>query len=673
MPGGGRIIAEPSSRSALLNLQPHVIELAHFAVMLGLGVALVQALAPLVARLTGRPQLAWLSVRASYALALLVAIGAAGMVHAFLTDNFSVAYVAGNSNSQLPLIYKFTALWGGHEGSLYLWLVVLVGYTLALTVQGRRLFPDRLPVALAVLGALSVGFLGLILFLSNPFLRLHPSPLDGTDLNPLLQDPGMAIHPPMLYLGYVGFAVPYALAMCALLTRWDSDLWIAIVRRWAMVAWGFLTAGIMLGGWWAYYELGWGGYWAWDPVENASFMPWLTGTALLHSLMVQEHRRLLHAWNLYLIIATFALSLMGTFLVRSGILSSVHSFAVDPGRGAYILAFMALVLVLSVALYLWRGRAERVEARPSGLLSRETLLVANNVLFTVAWASVFIGTLYPLFSTLTLEQKLTVAAPFFNTAVVPLLVLLVVLMAVAPSLPWREARWSAVQRRWRLPLLLRLATAAAVLVLGSPVHWLTPVALGEVAVGAALIARDLVQQVRGAMPAAGGALMAGIWSVLRGQPRHLGGLLVHLGVFVVVIGMVGSGLFREQLSVTMAPGDVTEIGGHRLELTAVVPRQGPNYEAVQGRILLDDKHWLTPEQRHYPAAGMPTTEAAIQSTLLRDVYVVMTGGREGRWNLQVYVNPLVEWIWLGGMIILLGVGYGLLEGRVSGRRGVAHA
>ncbi len=623
--------------------------------MLALPVALLQMLAPMLARALRRPRLASIAVRGAWLQLLLALVGWTALTHAFVTDNFSVWYVAQNSNSALPLIYKISAVWGGHEGSLYLWYVVMVSWTAALAWHGRRAFPDRLAVALAVQGALSVGFLGLILFLSNPFARLLPVPGNGRDLNPLLQDPGMAIHPPMLYMGYVGFSIPFALVLTALLTRWPAEDWLPVVRRWALAAFGFLTLGIVLGGAWAYYELGWGGYWAWDPVENASFMPWLTGAALVHSLMVQEQRRILHSWNLFLAILTFSLSLLGTFLVRSGVLSSVHAFAVDPGRGAYILAFLALVVGGAFSIFLWRGGEAQASPRPSAWLSRETMLLANNVLFTVAGACVFLGTLYPLFLDVTAEQKITVAAPYFNSVVVPQLLLLVLLMGIAPSLPWRRAQPRHLLRRFMWPGGLALLAALLILLLARPVSPLAAVAVGFAVLAAVGVVADVWRGGRSLALAEPQSLLLALPRNVWRARRHYGALLAHFGVSVAAVGLAAAGLFRQEAMVTMAPGDSLNIGRHNVQLVGVGPASGPNYDAQRGEFLLDVRVLLASERRSYHASGMPTSESGIDSTWLRDVYVVLGEARDGRYTISAYVNPLVQWIWAGAGLIGLGV------------------
>ena len=649
----------------------HLIELGQFAAFLALAVALIQGLAPIASHWLRRPELARVSVNAALAMFVLTSIGGLALISAFVTNNFSVQYVATNSNSQLPIFYKVAALWGGHEGSLYLWVWILTLYTVLVAMHGRKHYPDRLPVILAVQGWLMVGFFGLILFLSNPFLRLFPVPADGRDLNPLLQDPGMVFHPPMLYLGYVGFSVPFAFAMTALITRWKSEFWIIHIRRWALIAWGFLTTGILLGGWWAYYELGWGGYWAWDPVENASFMPWLVGTALVHSITVQERRRMLHAWNIFLVITTFSLSLLGTFLVRSGVLSSVHAFAVDPGRGAYILAFMTTVLTVSFGIFLARGRYQEAEEGMTSFLSRESLFVWNNVIFTVAAACVLLGTLYPLvLDALSQGQdKITVGAPYFNAVMVPIFMVVLLLMAVAPLVPWRKANPERLRTRLLVPIIMGVVAGVAMLVLAWPVRWVGPVAVALIAFVAGTILTDYARAVgQRRVQHPGEGLLRAMLRTALGNRRHYGGMIVHFGIVIIAIGLTGSGLFRVEKSVIMAPGDVVDVAGERLRFDGVRQFQRDNYFSTQGHFtLLDRGVVILPEKRVYTVQQMPTTESGIHTTLLRDVYVTIAdasgdgAGSSGgmKWGVHVYVNPLVQWIWGGGLVALLGLAFTL--------------
>jgi len=624
------------------------IEFGHLCAWLALVLAVVQATAPIVGRLSHRPNLGELSVRVAPLVGLLVIVGAASLVNAFVTDDFSVAYVAQNSNSQLPLLYKVSAFWGGHEGSLYLWLTVLAGYTVVVGLQGRRRFPEHVPLVLAAQGWLLVGFLGLILFLSSPFERLLLIPVDGRELNPLLQDPGMAFHPPMLYLGYVGFSVPFAFAMAALASGWRSDEWVPLVRSWVRLAWLFLTTGIVLGGWWAYYELGWGGYWAWDPVENASFMPWLTGTALLHSIMAQDQRRMLPLWNLFLIITTFLLSLLGTFLVRSGILSSVHAFAVDPGRGTYILVFMALVISVALVLAFWRSDSLHGEPRPMAAVSRESGILIGNALFTACCVMVFLGTLYPLFLDLSMNQKITVAAPYFNGVVAPVMLVMLALMVVAPLLPWRKIAPGRLWVKTRIMLVAALLAALAA-TLAWPGHWQVGFTAGLAAALLVTLIEDIYRRLKVSRAANSGGLLA----VLKADSRHFAATLAHIGAVVIAAGLVGSGLFRSEQSLVMSPGDRLEIAGETAELVRVENLSVDNYRAVQGVFkLLERGVELRPEKRRYPVSGTVTTEAAIDSTLSRDFYLVLAQREEAGWGVQVYVNPLVQLIWLGTSMLV---------------------
>ncbi|BAU47673.1 cytochrome C biogenesis protein CcmF [Sulfurifustis variabilis] len=648
-----------------MNLSLHLVELGHFAAYMALVAAGVQAVAPLAARWLRAPQLAAMSVNATIAVFALTSLGGAALIHAFVSSNFSVQYVAANSNLQLPLFYKVAALWGGHEGSLYLWVWVLTLYTAIVAWHGRRHYPQHLPVILAVQGWLVIGFFGLILFLSNPFERLIPMPPDGRDLNPLLQDPGMVFHPPMLYLGYVGTSVPFAFAMAALLTRWKSELWIGHIRRWALVAWGFLTTGILLGGWWAYYELGWGGYWAWDPVENASFMPWLLATALVHSITVQDRRRMLHAWNIFLVISTFSLSLLGTFLVRSGVLSSVHAFAVDPGRGAYILAFMTLVLGVSFGIFLAKGRYQQAEEAITSFLSRESLFVWNNVIFTVACACVLLGTLYPLALDAFTGMKITVGAPYFNTVLVPIFLVLILLMAIGPLVPWRKANVERLRHRLLWPAIVGIVAAVATVLVFGGRHWTAPVGAGLALFAAAALITDYLRAIRQRRVQLSEPWGRAALKTVLGNRRHYGGMVVHFGIVIMTLGFIGSGLFRSEAAVVMGPGEELVIAGERLRFEGVRTFRRANYESTEGAFVLNGSGGVvTPERRRYPRQEAPMTETGIHSTPLRDVYVVLAEPvGDGRWGVHVYVNPLVQFIWFGGGFLLGGLALSL-----SGRR-----
>lgn len=639
----------------------YLIEFGHFAVFAALIVTTFQALAPWLATRLRAPALAHSGTQASYIILILLTIGAATLMHAFITADFSVLYVAQHSNTQLPLLYKVTAFWGGHEGSLFLWAWVLSLFSVILALQGEKRFPQRLPVLLSVQAWLMLGFLGLILFLSNPFERLFPVPMEGHDLNPLLQDPGMAFHPPMLYLGYVGFSVPFAFALTALITRWETTLWIGLIRRWAMIAWTFLTIGIMLGGWWAYYELGWGGYWAWDPVENASFMPWLLGTALIHSVTVQENRHMLQTWNLFLAITTFSLSLLGTFLVRSGVLSSVHAFAVDPGRGIYILSFMGTVLIVSFGLFLLRGRDQVSRETIHSMMSREALFVGNNILFSVLCLCVMLGTLYPLALEAINGAKITVGAPYFNAVIIPLFLLVLLLMGIAPVTPWRKADVKRLFYRLWPALAAGVLSAVIFIVTRQGMHWTAPVATGLVVYALTTILLDIFRSSRRRARQLGESNMLALMRMLSRNRRYYGGMTVHFGIVVIALGLIGSGFFKQEQIVLMAEGDVLKIGNEELRFEGTQTFRKDNYQALQGRLQLLSGGVLTPERRRYPVQTSPVTESSIDSTLWRDVYVVIGEKVAGRYTIHAYVNPLIMFIWIGAGIIVLGVLWSLSQ------------
>ncbi|HUW98275.1 MAG TPA: heme lyase CcmF/NrfE family subunit [Acidiferrobacter sp.] len=640
----------------------NLIEVGHFAAYLAFFVAITQALAPVAARILKRPALRAISVNGAPLVFLLTTVGALTIVYSFLTNNFSVSYVAANSNTHLPIFYKVAALWGGHRGSLYLWVWMLTAYTAAVAYHGRTRYPDRLAVIMAIQGALIAGFYGLVLFFSDPFLRLFPIPAQGQNMNPLLQDPGMVIHPPMLYMGYVGFSIPFAFAMAALLTNWKSELWIGHTRRWALVAWAFLTAGIVFGAWWSYYVLGWGGYWGWDPVENASFMPWLMGTALIHSITVQERRRMLHTWNIFLIITTFALSLLGTFLVRSGILASVHTFSAAPGQGIYLLAFMVLVMALAFGLFLAKGGYQQAEESFISPLSRESMFIWNNVIFTVACACVLLGTLYPLFLQAASGARISVGPPYFDLVMVPIFLVMLVVMAIGPLVSWRKANLSKLRGRLLVPALVGVVLGAIVGLVFGDVYWTAPVALGLVGFVATSIITNVGRAVWARSRQHHEPLFRAFGQVVLGNRRHYGGMIVHAGVLVMVVGLVGSGLFKASKLVMMAPGDVLHLAHERVRFDGVQDIRGADFTAVQGHLtVLNNNAQLRPEQRVYFGSPMEVTRPSVNSTLLRDVYVDIGDHHGGKWEVHLFVNPLVNFIWLGGGIMLSGAAFSLSD------------
>ncbi|MGE5115799.1 MAG: heme lyase CcmF/NrfE family subunit [Betaproteobacteria bacterium] len=621
-------------------------ELGHLALILAFLVALTQGVLPIVGAQRGNAGWMALARPAAQTQFVLVVFAFGCLTSAFLANDFSVAYVAAHSNSQLPGPYRAAAVWGGHEGSLLLWLLMLNGWTLAVSQFSRQLPQAMVARVIGVLGLVGAGFLMFILLTSDPFERLLPAAAEGSDLNPLLQDPGLVFHPPMLYMGYVGFSVAFAFAIAALLSGRLDAAWARWSRPWTTAAWIFLTLGIALGSYWAYYELGWGGWWFWDPVENASFMPWLVGTALIHSLAVTEKRGSFKNWTVLLAIGAFALSLLGTFLVRSGVLTSVHAFAADPRRGIFILLFLVAVVGGSLALFAWR--APRVGLGGSfAVLSRETLLLVNNVLLVVAAGSVLLGTLYPLIIDALGLGKLSVGPPYFDTVFVPIMVPLLFLVAVGPLARWKQLDARDMMRRLRLAALLAVAAGVGLpWLLG---HWTPMVGLGLLL--AVWIAASTLLQIRD-------RLRSGR------PPRAYWGMhLAHLGVAVFVVGVTLVKGYEVEKDVRMATGDTVAVGGYTFRLLGVREAGGPNYRAQRGDIELSKdgrvlRH-LYPEKRQYFSSPMPMTETAIDSGLARDVYVSLgepLGGRgaDAAWSVRVYYKPFVVWIWGGCLLMAFG-------------------
>ncbi len=643
------------------------IELGMVATVLSLALAIVCIVTSIAGANFNRPIFIQVARRALLANLALVTLSCFTIIWSFIQNDFSVAYVAQNSNTRLPLIYRITALWGAHEGSLLLWLWYLTLFSALVVTIHSTTHPRSMPHVMATLGAVQVGFQVLILFLSSPFTELIPAPLEGRELNPLLQDPGLIIHPPMLYLGYVGFVVPFAFAISALIRGSAGAEWVLATRRWTLFAWFALTSGIMLGGYWAYYELGWGGYWAWDPVENASLMPWLTGTALLHSIMAQESRNLFRGWNAFLAITTFALSLLGTFLVRSGVLTSVHAFAVDPTRGAYLLVFLGVVTLGGFGLLIMRADALRSNAKLDGSLSREATLLFNNLFLVVAAATVFFGTLYPLVAEVMAGERITVAAPYFNKTVLPIMVAIVWLMALGPVVPWRKTNLA----RLRLLMLAPACVAGLCLVLGllSGIRAVLPLlALAGIGCVLASVAVDTWRSTKARIAISGEPWSSGLTSLALWNRHRYGGFIVHLGVTIIVFGILASGLFQETKTVTLSPGERFEIGGYTLEFAGLEQVQGPNWTARQANVLAfvgpNQVELMQPQRRTYPRGQMTTTESAIRSTFFGDLYLVIgeeLGG--GRASLRAYFIPMVGWIWTGWLVIILGSLFALSQGR----------
>ncbi|MFP6733393.1 MAG: heme lyase CcmF/NrfE family subunit [Rhodospirillales bacterium] len=640
-----------------------ISELGHFALIMALGVAAVQAFTGLAGPWRGNEN--WSAIVAPAALlqAVLVSLSFAALTHAFVTSDFSLAIVANNSHTLKPMLYKVSGVWGNHEGSMLMWALILALYGAAVAFFGGNLRPSLKARVLAVQALIGIGILAFILFTSNPFARLSPAPFDGSGLNPLLQDPGLAFHPPLLYLGYVGLSTTFSFAAAALIEGRIDAAWARWVRPWTLAAWGFLTGGIALGSWWAYYELGWGGWWFWDPVENASFMPWLAATALLHSAIVSEKRDALKAWTVLLAIIAFALSLLGTFLVRSGVLTSVHAFASDPSRGVFILAFLVVTVGAAFALFAWRG--PNLTGRGTfDPISREGGLVINNFLLTVAAASVLLGTLYPMFLDVLDLGKVSVGAPYFNTVFIPMMIPAIILMGVAPLMQWKRGDGAKAVARLKFVFMIAAAVGFG--------FWLfldraSALASFGMALAAWLLAATLYEfasRVRLFEPG-----LADTWRRIRHQPRASWGMtLAHGGLAIAVAGMTASSAWRSESIQVMHPGDTVTVSGYEFTLKGAETIQGPNYQALQGRFEVNQGgrllYTLVPEKRTYLVSRQPTTEAAIQPTFLGDLYAVI-GDADGKggYVTRLYFNPLVPWMWTGALIMVLGAGISLTDRR----------
>ena len=626
-------------------------ELGQFALALAFVLAIVLGTLPLIGAARGVRQWMALARPAAQGQFVFIAIAFGCLMSSFVQNDFSVLYVASNSNSGLPLQYRIAATWGGHEGSLLLWVLMLSGWTFAVSVFSNHLPDDIVARVLGVLGLVSVGFLSFMLFTSNPFERLLPAAMDGRDLNPLLQDPGMVFHPPMLYMGYVGFSVAFAFAIAALLSGRLDATWARWSRPWTTLAWAFLTLGIALGSWWAYYELGWGGWWFWDPVENASFMPWLVGTALIHSLAVTEKRGSFKSWTVLLAILAFALSLLGTFLVRSGVLTSVHAFATDPKRGVFILLFLTIVIGGSLALFAWRAHRVGLGGRFE-VVSRESFLLTNNVLLVVAAGSVLLGTLYPLFIDVLGMGKLSVGPPYFETVFVPLMAPALFLMGVGPVARWKEASLPELASRLKWAFAVSVVTALLLpLTMGK---W-TPLASFGLLLAVWIIASAAVTLAARIKQTPGTG-----WAKWRAQSRSYYGMLVaHAGVAVFVVGVTMVKTYDAEKDVKLAVGESVELNGYAFRLDKLEDARGPNYSAMRGTVSVTrggvPVSIMHPEKRIYNVQKNAMTEAAINTGFTRDLYVSLGEPVEGgAWIVRVQVKPFVDWIWFGCVLMALG-------------------
>ena len=639
-------------------------EIGQFALTIALLLALTQATLPLIGASRGNRTWIALAVPAGQAQFVFVTIAFGCLAYSFITNDFSVLNVATNSNSQLPLHYRLAATWGSHEGSLLLWALMLALWTAAVTLFSRHLPEEMVARVISVMGIISVGFLLFMLLTSNPFTRLFPVPPDGRDLNPLLQDPGMVAHPPMLYMGYVGFSVAFAFAIAALIGGRLDATWARWSRPWTTVAWMFLTCGIALGSFWAYYELGWGGWWFWDPVENASFMPWLVGTALIHSLAVTEKRGGFKSWTVLLAIAAFSLSLLGTFLVRSGVLTSVHAFASDPKRGVFILAFLVIVIGGSLFLYAWRARQVGLGGKFE-LVSRESFLLSNNVLLTVAAGSVLLGTLYPLIVESLGMGTLSVGPPYFNLVFVPLMAPAMFLMGIGPLARWKKASLPDLVTRLRWAFVISVLSAVTLPFLFGQWKWLVSLGLLLAIWIVATVIVNIWERVR----VTSGQLTT--LQKLRTQSRSYYGMHVaHLGVAVFVVGVTMVTGYQSEQDVRMQRGDTAYAGGYEFKFNGTTNINGPNYAAARAEVIVSrngkEIERMYPEKRNYTARGDVMTETAIDSGLFRDLYVSLGEPvAQGAWSVRVYYKPFVGWIWGGALLMALGGGLAVSDRRYA--------
>ncbi len=627
-------------------------ELGHFSLVLAFILAIVQAVVPLVGAHRNRLALMAVGRPAAQGQFFFVAFAFGCLAWAFVANDFSVQYVAMHSNTATPLVYRITAVWGSHEGSLLLWALSLALWTVAVTVFSRHLPEAFVARVLGVLGAISAGFLIFTLVTSNPFERLLPAVEEGRDLNPLLQDPGLIIHPPLLYMGYVGFSVAFAFAIAALLTGRLDAAWARWSRPWTTAAWVFLTAGIAVGSGWAYYELGWGGWWFWDPVENASFMPWLLGTALIHSLAVTEKRGAFRSWTVLLAIGAFSLSLLGTFLVRSGVLTSVHAFATDPRRGSFILAFLVVVIGVSLVLYAWRAPKLAGGGR-FGFVSRDTALLGNNVLLSVVSASVLLGTLYPMLVDALGMGKISVGPPYFQAVFVPLMTPVVVLMMFAPFLRWKNDVLGAAVRRVAPAFVASIVIGVGVAFAVGHVTWRTVLGLTL----AAWVGLASVQLLVGRLKERAGATASTRFASI---PAAWWGMwLAHFGVGVFIVGVTLVGSLESSLDVKMKDGERADFAGYTLLFRGVQEAPGSNYAAARATLSLSrgghEIATLQPEKRLYVMQQMPMTEAAIDIGPFRDIYVSLGEQlKDGSWIVSLHYKPFISWIWAGCMLMGLG-------------------
>ena len=635
-----------------------VTEFGHFALIVALIVACIQTIVPFVGLYLRRQELISIASPAATAQFFLLSGAFAALTYAFVTSDFTLQIVVANSHSLKPMLYKISGVWGNHEGSMLLWITILAFYGACIGWFGQNLTPTLLARVIAVQGAIGVAFISFVIFTSNPFLRMPIPPFDGQDLNPLLQDPGLAFHPPILYLGYVGLSVSFSFAIAALLEGRVDAAWARWVRPWTLAAWMFLTLGIALGSWWAYYELGWGGFWFWDPVENASFMPWLFAAALLHSSIVVEKRESLKSWTILLAIMAFGFALIGTFIVRSGILTSVHAFANDPERGLYIL--LILIVFIGGALVIYALRAAIMEAQGVfAVVSRETALIANNILLAVSAFVIFVGTIWPLIAELLFDRKLTVGAPYFNLVFTPLMIALALILPIGAMISWKRGQLSRPIRKMRFAFLIALVLASLIWSMQTGKNLQGPIGLflGSWLVFGALT--DLVGRT---------GQKINLSRLMRLPKSDWAKFLAHSGFGIMIFAIAGLSAWQSEDIRSAGIGDKWTVGGYELTLKGVRNQSGPNYQSIIGAVAVTkDQRFikiLHPEKRFYPVAQMPTTEAAIHHRLFNDIYVVLADPQaDDTWVVRTYIKPLANWIWGGSIVMALG---GLLS--LSDRR-----
>ena len=646
-------------------------EIGYAATVVAFGLALYASLSAAVGARTGRLALVESSERAALGVWVLVTGCMVLLVYAFLTFDFSVRYVASNTNRGTPFYYRITALWGALEGSIILWCWMVSLYTLIVVARYRRRQPQFYPWALSTMTAVAAFFLLVMSIPAPPFERLAPIPADGRGLNPLLEDSGMITHPVALYLGFTGFTVPFAFAIAALATGRTGDEWITITRRWTITAWYFLSLGLLIGGWWSYHVLGWGGYWAWDPVENAAFMPWLTGTAFLHSVMIQERRRMLKLWNVALIILTFGLTLFGTFLTRSGIIGSVHAFT-QGSIGAFFLGFLALVLLVSFSLLAWRIDRLRAQGELDSILSRESAFLLNNLFLIAAGFTVFFGTIFPLLSEALRGTKVSVGAPFFNLVNVPLFLALLFLMGVGPLIAWRRASAENLTRNFLKPVAAGVL-AAAVMRLAGVGNTLVLVCMGLVVFVTGTIVLDFVRAAR-ARRRTGDGWVGATWGLLRWQNRRYGGFVVHLGVLVVALGVAGSQAWSLHTEATLARGESIQLGGYRVRFDGLRASEESNHFKVTGTFTVENGGGpldvLLPAKKFYPQEQTPIAYVDYRLGFIEDVYLVLGDfARDGsQATVKLQVNRMVSWLWIGGLVLTLGTALAILPDTRRDRR-----